>query len=359
MEKIPVCYILSYYEPDYIRTRTLLGALQQIDTIHLYQARNGLRGFLRYFQTIWRLFIVRLRNDPKVYILGFRGYEVFWIVRLMTRGRTLIYDHMMSPYDSIVNEHKYIKADGFLARLIFQYERAILQNSNLILTDTGLHKTFFQKTFNVSPTKVFAVPVGTDEDVFVRNNSSQGYANHTPFEVLFYGSFLPLHGMEIILKSAAMLRAHPIHFTLIGGNKRRRSEINRMIQLFGLENLTHLDWVNFESLPDMISRVDIGLGGPFGGTGQAQRVITGKTFQFLAMAKPVIIGKTDTGYGFEDKVNCLIVPQGNAKSLADAIIWAFENQPKLAQIARNGCDLYKAHFSTKRISECLKESFRL
>ena len=359
MEKIPVCYILSYYEPNYIRTRTLLRALQQIDTIHLYQARNGLRGFLRYFQTIWRLFIVRLRNDPKVYILGFRGYEFFWIVRLMTRGRTLIYDHMMSPYDSIVNEYKYIKADGFLARLIFQYERAILQSSDLILTDTGLHKTFFQKTFNLCSAKVFAVPVGTDEDVFIRNDSLRDFANNTPFEVLFYGSFLPLHGMEIILKSAAMVRDHPIHFTLIGGNKRRRAEINRMIQRFGLKNLTHLDWVKFESLPDMISRADIGLGGPFGGTGQAQRVITGKTFQFLAMAKPVVIGKIATDYGFEDKINCLIVPQGNAMSLADAIIWSLENKSELAQIGRKGYDLYQAHFSTRRISECLRESFRL
>jgi glycosyltransferase involved in cell wall biosynthesis len=359
MKKFPVCYILSYYEPNYIRTRTLLKALQEIDTIHLYQARNVLRGFLRYFQTMWRLFIVRLRNDPKVYILGFRGYEFFWIVRLMTRGRTLIYDHMMSPYDSIVNEHKYIKADSFLARLIFQYERAILQSSDLILTDTSLHKTFFQKTFNVDPAKICAVPVGTDEDVFIRNDSLQDSANHTSFEVLFYGSFLPLHGMEIILRSAAIVHDHPIHFTLIGGNKRRRAEINRMIQRFGLENLTHLDWVNFESLPDMISRADIGLGGPFGGTGQAQRVITGKTFQFLAMAKPAIIGKTDTGYGFEDKINCLIVPQGNAPSLADAIIWSFENKTRLAQIGRKGYDLYQAHFSTKCISECLRESFRL
>ena len=128
-----------------------------------------------------------------------------------------------------------------------------------------------------------------------------------------------------------------------------------MLEQFELKNVTHMDWVEFEELPRYIARADIGLGGPFGNTGQAGRVITGKTFQFLAMAKLVIVGKYNgKDAGFEDKVNCLLVPQGDAMGLAEAILWAFEHVEILDQIGQLGYDLYQSRYSIKQISEQLK-----
>jgi glycosyltransferase involved in cell wall biosynthesis len=147
----------------------------------------------------------------------------------------------------------------------------------------------------------------------------------------------------------------PIHFTLIGGNRLDLSGFHRMIEQLELKNVTHIDWVEFEELPRYIVQADIGLGGPFGNTGQAGRVITGKTFQFLAMAKPVIVGISDgKDDGFENKVNCLLVPQGNEKDLAEAILWAFEHGENLNQIGQLGYELYQSRYSIKQISGILR-----
>lgn len=357
MKTFSVCYILSYYIPDYVRTRTLVSALEKIENIKLYQARNSSKGFLRYFQTLWQLIVIRLTHNPDFYVLGFRGYEFFWVVRLLTIGKPLILDHMMSPYDSLMNEHKSVKKGGLIAKVIYLYEKSIIFSSKMILTDTLVHKEFFQKLFNISPKKILAIPVGTDEDLFHISQTVETPSASTNFEILFYGSFLPLHGMDTILKAASLLRDYPIHFTLIGGHKANLSIFHQMMKDLNLKNVEHINWVPFEELPALISKADIGLGGPFGNTGQAHRVVTGKTFQFLAMAKPVIIGETIVEYGFEDKLNCLMVPQGDEKALADAIYWAFQHQSELTEIGQQGYDLYHAHYSIASISEKLKGAF--
>lgn len=354
MKTTSVCYVHSYYSPRYVRTESLVKALRQIEGLKLYLARNTSKGYRRYLETLWKLLKIRILHNPPCYMLGFRGYEFFWIVRLMTLGRVLIYDHMMSPYDSLVNEKRTVRGNGLPGRLIRLYEKSVLLASDVILTDTEIHRQFFHELFGIPLEKIAAVPVGTDEDVFQLNDSTEAAVPSDRLELLYYGSFLPLHGIDVILKAAALLREKPVRFTLIGGDRLDLSGFHQKLRQLGLDNVIHIDWVEYEELPRYIARSDLGLGGPFGDTGQAGRVITGKTFQFLAMAKPVLVGYHAGDDGFEDRVNCLQVPRGDEKALADAIAWALENREHLKGIGRAGYELYRLRYSVLQISEKLK-----
>ena len=354
-KKIKVCYILSYRCPNYIRTKTLTGALKRMDNVVLFEAVNTTKGICRYAQTLILLLWIRIKKNPDYYILGFRGYEIFWIVRFITFGKVLIFDHMMSPYDSLVNEKKIVRNGGLFDRLICFYEKSILRHTDIILTDTDLHKTYFASQFAVNAEKIHSIPVGTDEDMFkpvpfISHGDKKDF-----FSVLFYGSFLPLHGIDIILAVAHLLRDKPISFTIIGGRGKALRDFNEMKKRLDLNNIIHKKWVPYEELPDVIQKADVCLGGPFGNTGQAHRVITGKTFQSLAMGKPVIVGKIEHDYGFRDKENCLLVSQGNKRNLAEAILWCSENQDKLPAIGNNGLELYRNNFSIDRIRKILQE----
>lgn len=360
MKTFSVCYVFSYKFPNYIRTRTIISALQKIENIKIYQARNSSSNLLRYFQTLWKLIVIRILYNPECYILGFRGYELFWIVRIITIGKPLIFDHLMSPYDSLLNERKTIKQGGGIAKIIYLYEKSILSNSEIVLTDTSVHKEYFQNLFDLPSSKIIAVPVGTDETIFNTGEYPQTgkypqYFNKSSFNVLFYGYFLPLHGVDIILNAASILREFPICFTLIGGTRQSLNEFHQTIKRLNLENVRHMDWVELDRLPHLIAESDLGFGGPFGYTGQSDRVITSKTFQFLAMAKPVVVGKINFDGGFEDKINSLVVPQGDAQALADAVLWAFQNRDKLKLIGLRGRDLYQSFYSIEKISEVLEK----
>lgn len=349
-----ICYILSYKDPEYVRTKTLLNALQQIQDIKVFRAVNTIKGIFRYIQTIILLTWIRITKNPEHYILGFRGYEIFWIVRIIVAGKILIFDHMMSPYDSLLNETKSIKKNSIFDKLIFFYEKKVLQYSDIILTDTVLHKNFFVNLFKLEPEKIIAIPVSADEVIFRQKDNFNRKRDKNFFNVLFYGSFLPLHGIKIILKAAYLLRDLSIKFTIIGGENRSLIDFYRIKKNLKLNNVNHIKWVPLDQLPGKIEMTDIFLGGPFGNTGQAKRVITGKTFQSLAMAKTVIIGRIDYDYGFIDKENCLLVKQASENELAYSIKWCLDNKDKLFIIGKNGRELYLKNFSTL----CIKGLFR-
>ena len=357
-KKIKVCYILSYRCPNYVRTKTLIAALKRIDNVAFFEAVNTTKGIFRYVQTLSRLLAIRMTKKPDYYILGFRGYEIFWIVRILTLGRPLIFDHMMSPYDSLLNERKIFKKNSPIKKLIYFYEKSILKYSDVILTDTIIHREYFANLFKEKQEKIYAVHVGTDEELFKNLPSGNEVKKKDFFEVFFYGTFLPLHGIDIILKAASIVKDRPIRFTIIGGKKKKLRDFYEIKKRLKLKNVIHKERIDYEQLPDMISESDVCLGGPFGNTGQAHRVIPGKTFQFLAMGKPTVVGKINADYGFEDKKNCLLVPQGNEKEIANTILWCFENQEKLGEIGQRGLELYRTKFSIDHIKEALQMVFQ-
>jgi glycosyltransferase involved in cell wall biosynthesis len=351
--RLKVCYILAYYFPQYVRTKTLIAALRRLEGVEVYEATNRTPGILRYTETFLKLLWIRFVHDPDWYILGFRGWESFWPARLITLGRQLVFDQMMSPYDSLVHESDTLTKGSILARLAYLYERAVLTAADVVLTDTRAHQRYFARLFQIPSEKIHAVYVGTDETLFRTDVVGRSF-DQDSFIVLFYGSFLPLHGVDVILEAAASLRDWPIHFVLVGGSRQDLTGFHRKIAEYGLTKVEHCEWVDYCELPRWIAGADLCLGGPFGATGQGGRVVTGKTFQFLAMAKPTIVGETEEGHGFIDKDNCLLISQGDPVALADAVLWAFENQDKLSPIGTMGYELFLERFSVDRISQELE-----
>ncbi len=333
---------------------SLMAALRRIRGTVVLEAVNTSTGWRRYVETLLRLIRCRWTERPGAYVLGFRGYELFWPVRILTAGRVLIVDHMMSPYDSLLNERKTIRKGSLLDAFVYRYERGILRFSDLVLTDTESHRNYFLELFGLPAEKIAAVPVGTDETLF-RPHPEVVSGGNGRLHVFFYGSFQPLHGIPVILEAARLLQGRPVHFTIAGG--KGPGEHSPGDPGEPLPHVTRLGWVPYRELPGMIARADLCLGGPFGNTGQARRVITGKTYQFLAMGKPVVVGRTLDSTGFEDRHNCLLVPQGSGRALAEAILWCLENRDRLAEIGRNGRMLYERHYSTSCIAACLQPHF--
>ena len=172
--------------------------------------------------------------------------------------------------------------------------------------------------------------------------------------ILFYGSFLPLHGIDIILDAASLMRKLPIRFDFVGGNEKQARKLKAKCAELSIIRFTHKRWVSFDELINLtIPEADLCLGGPFGNTDQAQRVITGKTSQCLALGKPTIIGEIDEKHGFVDKQNCLLVPQGNPEALAEAIRWAHNHREKLALIGDLARAVYAERLSIKVIGNIL------
>ena len=347
-----VGYVLSYRDPHYIRSTGILEALSMCADVQVFVARNNVTGLWRYVET-WRA-LRKLKRLGKfdIYILGFRGHEIFWPVRWMTRGSAIGFDALMSPYAALQEESKAGLIGKLIAPLVYLLEKSILQRADLVLTDTRKHAEYYSRVFALTEAKVCSLPVGAIENLSATTGTPRASPEH--FSILFYGSFLPLHGISVIVAAAAQLRDLPIYFDFIGGTSKQARQLRQMCMQSGVTRYTHRRWVPLQDLLHTeIPRATLCAGGPFGGTPQAQRVITGKTSQALACGKATIVGRIDEDYGFVDRINCLLVDQKDPDALAEAIRWAYENSAQLAHIGTRGLDLYNKRLSINVIAEKL------
>jgi glycosyltransferase involved in cell wall biosynthesis len=356
IQTLKICYVLSYRAPDYIRSRSILRALRQLPYIELHEAINTSTGVSRYLETFKKTREIKEKHDPDAYFLGFRGHEFYWPLRALVGNKPIILDALMSPFASLSRERKF-GALGVAAAAAWRVvERSVLRDANFVLTDTAPHVLFYQQEFSLPPHKLLALPVGAEEPISGVTEKPHDAPSPPKVEmnVLFYGSFLPLHGIDIILEAASLLKDLPIRFDFVGGNDKQARKLNARCTDLGIACYTHRHWVSFDELINVtIPDADLCLGGPFGYTEQARRVITGKTSQCLALGKPTVIGQIDEDTGFVDKQNCLLIPQADPQALADAIRWAFEQRHQLPKIGEQGRSIYAERLSVNVIRQRL------
>lgn len=353
-----VVYILAYRDPDYIRSQGLLHALGDCPDIELLVARNRSAGLGRYLETWNALRQLQRDHKPDLYLLGFRGHEMFWPVRWLARGKPLVFDALMSPSAALGEERKAGKWGQLLAPLMHWLERSILQNADLVLTDTQQHVDFYEEKFGLQRSKLLSLPVGAKEQPSGVHRQMQRHGDDS-FSVLFYGSMLPLHGVDVIVAAAAQLKGMPIRFNFIGGTARQAQSLRQLCERHGMTQYTHRSWVPLDELVNTeIPQADLCLGGPFGGTPQARRVITSKTSQALALGKATVIGAIDEDIGWIDKDNCLLVPQADPDALAAALRWAFAERGALPGIGMRGQTLYQQKLSIRTIAQRLCPALR-
>lgn len=357
-KRLTVAYVLAYRAPDFIRSQSLLLALETCDNIKLTVARNHSTGMVRYFET-WRV-LRQLRKSfaPDLYVLGFRGHEMYWPVRWLTRGKPIVFDALMSPSAALREENKTGFIGQLFAPLLRWLEIGILHDADLVLTDTEQHIDFYVDQYELPRKKLLAVPVGALEGTATSEQRKQCSAPGE-FSVLFYGSMLPLHGVDVIVAAAAQLKYLPIRFDFIGGSAKQARRLHELCKQRGITQYTHRSWVPLATLVDTeIPRADLCLGGPFGGTPQARRVITSKTSQALALGKATVIGAIDEDIGCIDKGNCLLVPQADPDALVAALRWAFAERSALPHIGARGQTLYLQKLSVQTIVQRLCPALR-
>ena len=210
-----------------------------------------------------------------------------------------------------------------------------------------MHAEFFQEVLKVPAEKVRVIPVGAEEAVFkpCKKQSSK----NKQFTVLFYGSYIPLQGVDVIVKAALLTRDSDIKWIFIGDGPLK----NKCVVLAGKsENIVFLDWVPYESLPDKICSADILLG-IFGKTPKARRVIPNKVYQALACDKPVITQKSlaypkeisDVSAGFIQIAD--IDPEKLYESVSN-IKATIESNPDIKFDSKK---IYEKFFSQKKIRE--------
>jgi glycosyltransferase involved in cell wall biosynthesis len=370
VQPIRVCYF-GTYRANYVRNRLMIERLrdQGFEVIECHQRLwNGIDdrervasgGWLepafwwRVISTYVQLFrLYRRVGSYDVMIVGYPGQPDMLLARLLSwlRRKPLVWDVLMSIY-LITMERHLDRKDPIAAWIIRAMEGLACCLPDKLIIDTQEYANWFQTIHHVPAGKISLLPLGADDRVF----KPTGLSNHSSgsFRCLYYGTFIPNHGVQVIIDAARLLsEERNICFELIGGGP----QYNQMMTLskdYGLKNISFTEWMETPALVKRIDAADIILG-TFGVTPQALLTMQNKIHEGLAMGKPIINGISP--------VMCRTLQHGktiylcereNPQSLADAILTLRDNVELREKIARQGYAFYLQHLSFDQLGNRLK-----
>jgi glycosyltransferase involved in cell wall biosynthesis len=173
------------------------------------------------------------------------------------------------------------------------------------------------------------------------------------FTVLFFGKYIPLHGLEYIIKAAELLKGEKdIKFEMIG-NGQLYDKMVKLSKNLSVKNIEFVEWVKYDNLASKINKADVVIG-IFGGTDKSLRVIPNKVFQAVACGKPVITGDSPAIRElFTDKENILLCKNRDPQSLKNAILKLRDNKDLRNKISNNSYEIFKKNLDSINIGKAI------
>lgn len=348
-----MCVFGSFDDSElYSRTRVLIDALDfhcssVIEVRPQSKSRLGnnhrrVSSFLRLIQTAAysiRDFFSFFRQraclkSADFYYIPYPAYLDYFYLRLLTRGdgKKVVVDGFLCLHDTLVHDRKMVSPQGCLSRIIRWIERSVLSGADLVFIDTSRQREVLLKQYNLEEKSIVALPVGIDESVW---GPAPRLQLGDEFTVLFWGTFIPLHGIDTIIRSAHILqKTFPqIKFRLIGDGQTAPDVLTLIEQL----NVTNVSWrhslVPARELRSCLDSSHCVLG-IFGESEKGGNVIPYKAYQAMACNKilisrsgPAILelldGQNDPGL--------LLVPPADPEALALMIVSVFESYRDISE----------------------------
>ncbi len=355
-----VCFFGTYVKDSYGIPSGNGGALlkmilekQKVQVIECHDSAKNFSGLVGAYV---RLLSKHRGLDYDVMLIPWRGVLTMPVAKLIHK-KPIVYFPAFSIYDTLVNDRKKIKKNAIKAKFAHLVDSLSCKWSDRVALESTVEIDYFVKEFGLQKEKFFQIPLASDESMFYPQSKDK---SNDKFTILFFGSFIPLHGIEAIVKAATILQNNnDIYFTICGVGQ-TKPEIEELIKKNNLKNMNLVGLISKEELVKNIKNSDICLG-IFGNTLKAQKVVTNKVFQILASKKPLITMESPaaTESGLENNENCILVPPADPQRLTDAILFMKDDPQKRDQIATNGYKLYNEklsmNFVGKKLVKVLEE----
>ena len=333
-------------DPNYSRNRIIRKQLKNLnyEILDFYPlvSRFG------YIEALLK----KIKRTDFVWVPCFRQRDILSASKwCLNKNIKLIIDPLISSWDKQTYEKEKIvnqkQSDAFKKKESFLFNKA-----DFVLADTNLHANLFQKKLGVDKNKIFTIYVGAEESLF--NNLPSKNNTKKKFEILFYGSFIPLHGSEIIIKAAKSFKKNnDIRWTMLGAGP----DLYKCKALAkDCHNIFFEEKIEYTKLASRIKKADLLLG-IFGNSNKAGNVIPNKVFQSLASGKTIVTRKSNAYpkklLKFDNGI--IFIEPNNPKALYNAVLKITEDKKFLRSSNAQAKIIYDTYFSEKIIREQLKK----
>jgi glycosyltransferase involved in cell wall biosynthesis len=295
-------------------------------------------------------------TDYDVLMVGYPGQLDIFLARVLSwlKRKPLVWDVFMSIYLISIERELHCK-NRLPVQILYHLEKIACALPDCLILDTQDYVEWFHQTYSISPDRFRLVPTGADNHVFC--------AQQTPvelddvFRVVYYGTYIPNHGVLKIVRAAAHLKEHKeIIFEMIGAGP-EREEAQRLSRAEGLQNVHFIDWLSKAELVRRAQSAAVCLGA-FGDTPQSLMTVQNKIYEGLAMGKVVLTGEGPAvKRAFQHKEDIYLC-QRQPEAIASAILELRADPGLRCMLEANGKAAYEASYTIEQLGLRLQDHLR-
>lgn len=309
---------------DYIRNSQEINLLKQkYKNIQIIGLNSS--SYLKRILYVYFKILITSTNKFSIIFIGFAPQLIIPIWKWKFNKNIVVIDFFISLYDTFVFDRKKVKEDTLTAKLLKKIDTYTINSADKVICDTQAHGKYFVDEFNLNPEKLKVLYLEADKTIYNECKIEKPEKYKDKFVVLYFGSILPLQGIDIVIESAKQLSYNKeIHFIIIG-------PIKKEVKNFESDTITYIEWLDQNELAKYIAFSDLCLAGHFNkNINKAKRTIPGKAYIYNAMKKPMILGdNTATRELYNENMDGVyFVEMGNGKKLSDKINQIYANSNK-------------------------------
>ena len=243
-------------------------------------------------------------------------------------GKKLIVEMYISIYDTFVGDRKILKgkqieAGSRQAKTMLSKDTLALTESDFIIHTASHELAYWEKLLDlkIEPKKVAIAPNFNVS----RLEHQRNFLQDGTLRICWWGTFIPLHGLDNILQAMKILQSRGINFTcsLFGIDNDLFTAYVRKIKSERLEERVFLRKdLNFadRSLPNyLVNNCDLALG-IFGNTDKAYNTVPNKLIEALSMGIPTLTLSSPALKEFFEPEKDLWSCQPHPEAIAESII---------------------------------------
>ncbi len=268
-----------------------------------------------YIGRLLEIYLWLLVHSLKKYdivIIGFSPQLILPFFSWKIKG-TVYVDFFISVYDTFVNDRKKFRRSGIGSRICRFLDKSTIKRGDFFIVDTYQHCKYFQREFGMPMEHTSVLYLLADSRIYYPRTIVKQGDYIDKYVVLYFGSILPLQGVDVILGSLRFLQCEKDLLIEIIGPVKHKVEYN---------NVKYIEWLPQKELAEHIAMADLCLAGHFNPyIEKAKRTIPGKAYIYEAMHKPMILGDNPANRElFDEDEYHYYVEMGNSSKLADKII---------------------------------------
>lgn len=256
----------------------------------------------------------------------------------------------VSRYDTYVNDRKTMARESKEAQAELLKDQHLIDISNHVVFLNASERTYYLRIIGREEKDVASsvIPLVTNRKK--RALIPYVHENEATMVLCWWGTFIPLHGLDKIVRAASILHEKNLDFKLylFGTSDEKSKPYQKMIDDSGLGEYIFIDNSKRfadQSLTDFLAQYcDIAFGN-FGDSEKARTVMVNKVVEAASMGLPVISQRTSALEEFFMDGESIFFSESTPEKIAEKVIQLSKDKPGLGKVAQSGSDVFESHFT--------------